>query len=160
MGVPLTPAESIAISERPTRDLQAFLLYSRGLEDQDRGAFGAAAANFRAASQRDPSFQAAAQQAQTSEAAQTAASVPDNSLAAVIGGGAALGPAAPAVSSTLTLAINNAVPSGATLVNLTPTTETISLPVTDPNRLCEPANCQGPTRSSLIGTIIIIIRRP
>jgi hypothetical protein len=116
--------------------------------------------SFRAASQRDPSFQAAAQQAQTSEAAQTAEAMPDNALAATIGGSGELGPGVPAESNTLTLAINNAVPSGATLMNLTPTTETISLPVTDPNRLCEPALCQGPTRSSLIGNIIIIIRRP
>jgi tetratricopeptide (TPR) repeat protein len=160
MGVPLTPAESIAISERPTRDLQAFLLYSRGLEEQDRGDFRAASASFQAASKRDPSFQAAAQQAQTSEAAQAAGSVPDNSLAAIVGGGLPLGPPSPGVSNALTLAINNAVPSGAAMVDLTPTTQSISLPGTDPNRICEPANCQGPTRSSLIGSIIIIIRRP
>jgi tetratricopeptide (TPR) repeat protein len=159
MGIPLTPAESIAISERPTRDLQAFLLYSRGLEAQDRGDFRAAGEAFRAASQRDPSFQAAAQQAQTSEAAQTASSTPDNSVAAIVGGGQT-GSSVPATSDALTLAINNAVPSGATMVSQTPTTEAISLPVTDPNRICESANCQGPTRSSLIGTIIIIIRRP
>ncbi|MGH9258315.1 MAG: CsgG/HfaB family protein, partial [Acidimicrobiales bacterium] len=32
MGITLTPAERQAIQERPTRDVQAFLLYSRGLE--------------------------------------------------------------------------------------------------------------------------------
>jgi tetratricopeptide (TPR) repeat protein len=158
MGIPLTPAESIAISERPTRDLQAFLLYSRGLEAQDRGDFRAAGEAFRAASQRDPSFQAAAQQAQTSDAAQTASSVPDNSVAAIVSGGEA-NPTVPAASDALTLAINNAVPSGATLMSQTPTTQAITLP-TDPNRICESANCEGPTRASLIGTIIIIIRRP
>src|SRR2546423_6806541 len=42
MGITLTPAERAAISERPTRDIQAFLLYSRGLEAQDRGDFRSA----------------------------------------------------------------------------------------------------------------------
>lgn len=161
MGIPLTPAESIAISERPTRDLQAFLLYSRGLEAQDRGDFQAASANFRAASQRDPSFQAAAQQAQSSDAAQSAGGMSDNDIAGIIGGGTPGGAAGPGeATGALAGAINTVVPSGATLVSETPSTETVSLPATDPNRLCEQANCQGPTRSSLIGTIIIIIRRP
>src|SRR6185503_9621983 len=57
MGITLTPAERQQISERPTRDLQAFLLYSRGLEAKDRGDFGAATQAFQAAAQRDPSFQ-------------------------------------------------------------------------------------------------------
>lgn len=159
MGIPLTPAESIAISERPTRDLQAFLLYSRGLEAQDRGEFRTAAAAFRAAVRLDPGFQAAAQQAQTSEAAQAASGVPENSFAAIVGGSAE-SPETPSTSSALTLAINGAVPSGASRVSLTPSTEALALPQTDPNRLCEPATCQGPTQSSLIGIIIIIIQRP
>jgi len=71
----LTPAEQVAISERPTRDIQAFLLYSRGLETADRGDFTAAAGFFGAAAQRDPSFGAAAQQAAESQAAQAAGSI-------------------------------------------------------------------------------------
>lgn len=162
MGVPLSPAESIAISERPTRDLQAFLLYSRGLEAQDRGDFQAASASFRAASQRDPSFQAAAQQAQSSDAAQTAGGTADNDIASIVGGaGPEAGAAGSLGSNSLTLAINNAVPSGASVVDLTPTTGSIVNPPTRPDPVCEVAGCQGPGGNpGLIGTIIIIIRRP
>ena len=46
MGITLTPAERVALSERPTRDIQAFLLYSRGLEEADGGDFSAAAPSF------------------------------------------------------------------------------------------------------------------
>ncbi len=173
MGVPLTPAESIAISERPTRDLQAFLLYSRGLEAQDRGDFGVASANFRAASQKDPSFQAAAQQAQSSEAAQSAGGTSDNDVASMIGGGAAEGPGGPTGgNSALASALNNVVPSGASIVDQTPTSNDMGVvqtttgggtvtPPSRPDPVCEVAVCQGPGGNpGLIGTIIIIIRRP
>lgn len=157
MGVPLTPAESLAISERPTRDLQAFLLYSRGLEEEDRGDFRAAGASFRAAAQRDPSFQAAAQQAQSSDAAQSAVS--DGDLAAAIGGGAGGEPSG-GTADALTLAINTTVPSGAAIVSGTLTTTELNLPVrNDP--VCNALGCGGPTLPPLsVGTIIIIINRP
>jgi tetratricopeptide (TPR) repeat protein len=162
MGVPLTPAESLAISERPTRDLQAFLLYSRGLEQEDRGDFGAASASFRAAAQRDPSFQAAAQQAQSSDAAQSAGGVgSEGNLAAAIGGGGPGGPPAAGAADALTLAINSTVPSGAAIVSGTLTTTEINLPIrNDP--VCEAAGCGGPTLPPplSVGTIIIIINRP
>jgi tetratricopeptide (TPR) repeat protein len=161
MGVPLTPAESLAISERPTRDLQAFLLYSRGLEAQDRGDFGAASASFRAAAQRDPGFQAAAQQAQSSDAAQTAGGATESDVAAAVGGNAGQTPPPGATADALTLAINSAVPSGAAIVSGTQTTTELNLPVrNDP--VCEAAGCGGPTRPPplTVGTIIIIIKRP
>jgi len=155
MNVPLTPAESIAISERPTRDLQAFLLYSRGLEAQDRGDFQAASASFRAASQRDPTFQAAAQQAQSSDAAESAGGTSDNDLAAVVGGASAEGAGGlGGEGSALANALNSVVPSGASIVDLNP-------PPARPDPVCEIAQCQGPGGNpGLIGTIIIIIRRP
>lgn len=161
-GVPISPAESIAISERPTKDLQAFLLYSRGLESQDRGDFRAAGADFRAAAQRDPSFQAAAQQSQSSEAASSASGTPDNTLAAVVGGGAggpSNGPPPGGATQALQLGINTTVPSGTTIVDATGSTTPPSQPRPDP--LCEAADCQGPVNPpSVIGTIIIIIKRP
>ncbi|MGH7539050.1 MAG: CsgG/HfaB family protein [Gemmatimonadales bacterium] len=155
MGVSLTPAESIAISERPTRDLQAFLLYSRGLEAQDRGDFRAAAASFRAAAARDPSFQAAAQQAQASEAAQSAGGTTDIDVAGIVGGAPTGSQLPGGGSSTLTMAINNAVPTGAVIVDPGPS---VVNPPTQPNPICEQSSC-GPT-AVLTGTIIIIIRRP
>src|SRR4029077_10741912 len=72
MGITLTPAEQTAISERPTRDLEAFLLYSRGLAAQDQGNFGAASQAFSAAAARDPGFAAAGSAAQSSQQEQSA----------------------------------------------------------------------------------------
>jgi TolB-like protein len=43
LGVPLTPAERRALTERPTQDLQEFLALSRGLEAERRGEFRPAA---------------------------------------------------------------------------------------------------------------------
>jgi TolB-like protein len=169
LAITLTPGERSAISERPTRDIQAFLLYSRGLEARDRGDFVGASQAFQAAAQRDPGFSAAAQDAQSSQAAQTATATPPAEVAATVAGGA--GTASPAPSQgTLTSAINNAVPSGAAKLETTqpttkgttttPTTGTIQqLPPTDPNRICEGASCAG-VHSVLTGTIIIIIKRP
>ncbi len=160
-GVPISPAESIAISERPTKDLQAFLLYSRGLESQDKGDFRAAGADFRAAAQRDPTFQAAAQQSQSSEAASSASTTSDNTLAAVVGGGTGAPSSGPPTGTTqaLQLGINTTVPSGATISDQVGNTNP-NTPRTDP--VCEAANCQGLPKGgpSLIGTIIIIIKRP
>ena len=176
LAITLTPGERSAISERPTRDIQAFLLYSRGLEARDRGDFVGASQAFQAAAQRDPGFSAAAQDAQSSQAAQTATTTPAAEVAATVGGGgggggAGVGTASPAPNQgTLTAAINNAVPSGAAKLEATqpttkgttttPTNGTIQqLPPTDPNRICEGASCAG-VRSVLTGTIIIIIKRP
>jgi len=159
LGIILTPAERTAISERPTRDIVAFLLYSRGLEDADRGDFGAAAASFGAAARLDPGFEAAAQQAAASDAAQAASVTSPVDFAA----GASGAPTTPATLPTqgvLTTAINNVVSSGAGLLDATGLSSAVPLPPTDPNRLCEGATCDGPARAILVGTLIIILKRP
>src|ERR1043166_8341606 len=46
MGVTLTVAEQNAIQQRPTRSLQAFLAFSRGLQAEDQGRFDDASALF------------------------------------------------------------------------------------------------------------------
>ncbi len=61
MGVQLAPAEQEAVNQRPTQNIQAFLAYSRGLEAEDRGDYGAAQAAFNDALTLDPSFRAASQ---------------------------------------------------------------------------------------------------
>jgi tetratricopeptide (TPR) repeat protein len=169
MGITLTPAERTAVSERPTQDLQAFLLYSRGLESQDRGDFGAAAQAFSAAAQRDPAFSAAAQQAAATGDAAAAAAAPPGELAAAIPGPAAA--SVPAATS-LTTAMNSAVPSGTSTLDGVAPTNTLEFgsggPTTGPivsgpsqpsPNPCEVAICQG-INSILTGTIIIIVRRP
>jgi TolB-like protein len=59
LGIRLSPAERRAISQRPTDDLQAFLAFSRGLEQADRGDFARAAMEFESAVARDSRFTAA-----------------------------------------------------------------------------------------------------
>jgi Tfp pilus assembly protein PilF len=160
MGITLTPAERTAISERPTRDVQAFLLYSRGLEAQDRGDFAAAAAAFQAAVQRDPSFQAAGQQAAAAEAASTAEAAPPTEVATAVGPEPApSGGTTTTTSGTLATAINGTVPSGVPTIESV-TTSTNTPPPTNTNPVCEGAGCSGPQNVALIGTIVIIIRRP
>jgi len=84
LGVAITPAERQAVQERPTRDLQAFLLYSRGLSAEDNGDFGSAASLFGQAAARDPNFRDAGGRAASSAAAASATTTPANQMA---GGG-------------------------------------------------------------------------
>ena len=160
LAITLTPAERVAISERPTRDLQAFLLYSKGLEAEDRGDFIAAAQAFQGAARIDPGFRAASQQASTSQDAQAATAAPATDIATPLPpvgpGPLAGGPG----TGTLFTAINGAVPSGASVLQSTAGGAPSVAPPSDPNRICEGANCAGPALSSLVGTIIIIVTRP
>ena len=69
LGVTLTPAERQLVDERPTRSLQAFLAYSRGLVAEDEGRLDEAARFFENARALDPGFGAALQRAQSAAAA-------------------------------------------------------------------------------------------
>lgn len=157
LDITLTPAERVAISERPTRDIEAFLLYSRGLETADRGDYGAAAGLFSAAARRDPGFGAAVQQAAASQAAEAASAVTPGDLAARVGGA---GGTAPPSRGALATGINGAVPTGVRVLDAVPGSTTLTTPSTDPNRICEGAVCDGPARAILIGNIIIILKLP
>ena len=81
LGVVVTPAERTALEERPTRNLQAFLLYSRGLAAQDNGDFGAAANLFGQAASMDPGFRDAGSRAASSQSMSTAANAPADQVA-------------------------------------------------------------------------------
>jgi TolB-like protein len=61
LGVPMTTAERDAIEQRPTKSLQAFLAYSRGLEYEDQGRYDDASRAFGNAGRIDPGFGAALQ---------------------------------------------------------------------------------------------------
>ena len=170
MGITLTPAERQQISERPTRDLQAFLLYSRGLEAQDRGDFGAASQAFQAAARQDPSFQQAAQQAGATLEAEAATAAPVTEVASSIGGTSSPSGGGPD-AGTLNDAIGTVAPTGADKIGTVPaptgggpvatgTSTTSGLPPAAPNKICEGAGTCGPPNAALRGTIIIIVRRP
>jgi TolB-like protein len=157
LGITLTPAERVAISERPTKDLVAFLLYSRGLESADDGDFTAAADEFNAAAARDPGFTQAVQQAAAARAAQVASATSATGLAAAV---TTQAPSAPSTTGALGAAINAAVPSGAGQLSALSTTANLATPASDPNRVCEGATCDGPARAALVATVTIILKLP
>ena len=59
LGVTLSPAERNTIEQRPTRSMQAFLAYSRGLRAEDEGRYDDAGRFFNEAIRIDPGFQSA-----------------------------------------------------------------------------------------------------
>ncbi len=71
LGYTLSEAERQLILENGTRNLAAFLAYSRGLLAEDMGDYSAAAAHFAEAVRADPNFQAARDGFQANEAAPT-----------------------------------------------------------------------------------------
>ena len=56
MGIRLTQEQKEKIMFIPTRNIQAFMAYCKGLEQQDAGQYQAAAASFQSAVQQDPNF--------------------------------------------------------------------------------------------------------
>ena len=158
MGITLTPAERAAISERPTRDIQAFLLYSRGLEAQDRGDYRTASQSFQAAAQRDPGFGAAQQQAQQSQSADIATAAPPSEVASAVAP-PETPPGPPA--GTLAGALEGTNPTGGGVASSLPGVSNLNqLPPTVPSPICESASCDGPARSALIGILLITVKRP
>jgi len=69
LGITLTTAERNAIEQRPTRSLQAFLAYSRGLKLEDQGKYDEASRSFGDAVRLDPSFGQARQKSSENSAA-------------------------------------------------------------------------------------------
>ena len=86
LGVVLTTAERNAIEERPTRSLQAFLAYSKGLKLEDEGKYEEASRSFGEASRLDPSFGAAAVKSSETAAAAVGVSLTANAVEANIAG--------------------------------------------------------------------------
>ena len=72
LGIELTAAERDRIERVPTRDIQAFLAFSRGLQEEDAGNFTAASAQFEQAVRIDPGFEAAATRAGEAKAMSSA----------------------------------------------------------------------------------------
>ncbi|HTS88465.1 MAG TPA: CsgG/HfaB family protein [Gemmatimonadales bacterium] len=171
MGIAITPAERRALSERPTADLQAFLAYSRGLEDEDRGDYAAAAADYSAAVARDPNFRAAKERQATAQQAAQAQSVSPMVLAGISGGASLGGPAGgppttaagPGRLGVLQSGVLYTVPSfGGTLAASTGGGDgpVSRQPATRPQLPEALGSDNAGQPAGLIGTIIIIITRP
>ncbi len=82
LGVELSPAEREEIERVPTRNLQAFLAYSRGLEAEARGNYEAAAQAFQRAQELDPGFSRAADRQEEAEGLSAAAGGTEQALRA------------------------------------------------------------------------------
>lgn len=153
MGVQVTPAERTALEERPTRNLQAFLLYSRGLSAQDNGDFSDAASFFNAASRADPSFRDAGSRASSASSMSSASSTSPDAVAGGdqggTGGGGSARDLADAINpSSGALNDQHSDPGG----SLPPVGARPGLPESQGNDNVIPG--------VLTGTIIIIIPRP
>jgi TolB-like protein len=86
LGVELTPQERAAIEEVPTQSIQAFLAYSRGLMEEDRGNFGAAAEYYQQAQQIDPNFEQAQQRGQQATSVEAGGGSQAEALSQATGG--------------------------------------------------------------------------
>lgn len=148
LGIAVTPAERQALDERPTRDLQAFLLYSRGLAAADAGDFGAAASLFGQAAARDPSFRDAGRRAAASSSMSAASSTPGDQMS-----GIGDQDTEPGAMRDLADAINPSTGSGSDLRS-----DPLSVPPVQRPGL--PESEGDVILGVLTGTIIIIIPRP
>ena len=69
-GITLTPEEQQRIEFIPTENLQAFLAFSQGLEEEDRANYAIAAGHYRRAATLDPEFRLAIDRAEAAESMQ------------------------------------------------------------------------------------------
>lgn len=153
LGIPLSPAESREISERPRADLQAFLAFSRGLEAGDRGDWQAASAFFARAATRDPSLLGLES---PEDLPATGPGRVETGLLAVPSIAIAGGSSTARRRSALLQAIQVIAPtSGGQLDRRT----AVQSPLTRP-RLPEALRLDDPGRLGIIGDIIIVIPRP
>ncbi len=161
LGVTLTPAERQAIEQRPTRSVQAFLAYSRGLQASDAGRLDEAQNFFDNARALDPGFGAAMQRSQEVRAAQTGVQVTNASIEASLAGSAEGTVVAAAergasgnaeqLGGTLGEALADVNPSGADLL-----TQVTRVSGRDASTQTT-AQDRPVTRT---GSLVIIIRRP
>ncbi len=83
LGIDLTPDQASRLADPPTDDLTAFLLFSRGLMEEDGGFYRRAADLYRQALARDPSFSLAGTRLGEATLAAAAARPPAAALVAV-----------------------------------------------------------------------------
>lgn len=159
LGIQLSPAERAAINQRPTQNLQAFLVYSQGLEAEDHGDFGAAQADFDHASALDPSFRAAAASAANAGNLSAASQQSVGQVETAVSQSSTIGgPSAPPVQDALNLGTNNTTPS-----NGAETSSQNGGGGTNPttlrgNPIPDATGTSGGQQAT--GSVVIIIKRP
>ena len=164
MNVTLTAAERQAIEQRPTRSLQAFLAYSRGLASEDAGRFDDAARHFDEAVRLDPTFTRATTHRESARSMQTASTTSAASVEASLRGtqeGAVADAAASGAASTNEGTRSVTLQGTADAINPNPNAPTASggsSTQTRRNGAAEATRQDNPaTRQA---TVVIIIQRP
>lgn len=156
LGYTLSEAERRMILENGTQNLVAFLAYANGIEAEDRGDYGNAAAFYAQAVRADPNFQAARNQHQATVAAPAAQQATASQVTTVA---AEPPPPPPATESSL-----GAVAT--TITDLAPTqSEAVAAQTVEsaPTVISGPTADPPPTTTTtpqLTGTIRIIFRLP
>ena len=159
MGIQLTPAEQAAINQRPTENLQSFLAYSRGLEAQDQGDFGAAQADFDRAATLDPTFRAATQSAANATNLSAASQQTVSQVETGVSQTQTLqSPQAAPVQDALILGSNTVNPTNGAQTADQGGGTTQQQPTTTRNTIPDATNTTG--GQSATGSVVIIIRRP
>jgi len=160
LGITPTPQQRVALTRRPTQNVQAFLAYSRGLVASDAGRLEEAANFFDNARSLDPGFGAAAARATQSRAALQGQAVTPAIIEAGVSGTegqvvsaaerGSLASARDAIGSTLANAIADINPSPADALARTRTQASTRDPV---------AATTGSDQTGRTGTVVIVIRR-
>ncbi len=168
LGVRLTTAERNAIEQRPTRSVQAFLAYSRGLKLEDQGKYDEAARSFGDALRIDPSFLQAQQKGSANQAAALGVVMTPAALEANLTGtsegtittksvaGEAPSSSGQSGESIAAATANNLNPSNAGgATNTAGRTDATAMPQRDP--LAAATGNEGQPRSA---TVTVIVRIP
>src|SRR5213594_1686565 len=164
LGIAVTEAERQEILRQGPRNLAAFLAYSRGLEAMDRGRYGAAARHFRAATQADPSFQAARQGQEAATAAPAVQQTSGGEIVTVVqaveqvtaasepagGGGGASGGVLSSTSLDVVPTLGDAIAQAGGVTSGAPTID----------RQLTPEALGVPSIISVVNGITIIFKRP
>lgn len=164
MNVGTTQEFAAITGNRPTRNLQAFLAYSRGLVAKDQGRLDDAARFFETASTLDPGFAAAAIQASAAQAGQAGASVTTAQIdSRVTGGGAEAQVVAAAERGGIPPAVTNDIGNtlGRALSDVNPSTADLVGTVSTIISGRDPSTSTTETdQLARTGVVKIIIRRP
>ena len=171
LGVTLTVAERQQIEQRPTRSMQAFLAYSRGLTAEDEGRYDDASRFFDEAVRLDPGFGAAQSKSQEARAAAAGAVVNAASVEVSLKGtseGAVIvaaqkGSSTPASSGTTGL--TGTAKSAAGDLNGSPASAATGSASTgggasQPAAKDPVSAATGSDRPAVIGTVIFTVTRP
>ncbi|HXY68242.1 MAG TPA: CsgG/HfaB family protein [Gemmatimonadales bacterium] len=159
MGIQLSPSEQSAIDQRPTQNLQAFLVYSRGLEAQDRGDYASAQADFNQATTLDPTFRAASQSAATATSLSAASQQSVSQVETAVSQSTTIpAPPPPAPTQDMLTAGTNSVAPTTTTTTAQSTSTSTTQPTTERSSQPEVTGTLGGQRAT--GTVVIIIQRP